>query len=364
MKSETLLKKFKKIVKNKKYFELEDVDKLNCNYNILFFLGKKNIGKTYQLLKLLKSLKPGEKIIYGRYSDSELKALKQEWNNTPSIPFKIKGNDLYDKEEKDEKGKELHRGKLVKFKNLQNTASMQFEGYKLIIFDEIIPYNASEMKESEVNTFFLFLSNVERNKDNLKIYLFGNNNGANPLMSKLKISLTDDLIYKEDIKLLFINSKSLYKGIEGQKITSNLLKYAQNMLDALLDNRPLSISDRQITDLDVIDAFEPMLVVVDNYEVFCIKKKIVTYAGYDVELYLLKYDAYFNSVTAINDYQTNLIVTFDEYTSNKYDNVIFIDNSTAIGIYNDMMNLIKAKRLYFENEGHIMRFINAMKKNI
>lgn len=89
----------------------------------------------------------------------------------------------------------------------------------------------------------------------------------NVLMSQLKISIADNLIWREEEKFLFINSQDIYKGIETQQTTLGLLKYSIAFQNALLNNKPLSISQRQISDLNIINEFNYWISIIHNYSI-------------------------------------------------------------------------------------------------
>ncbi|WP_075285103.1 hypothetical protein [Mycoplasmopsis bovis] len=372
-----LWEQFKKITKNKKYFEFADIDKLKLNWNILFFLGKKNIGKSYQLNLLIKSLKDNERFIYGRFSASEIETTRTTWNDDAEWPYYIDSKRIIRHKHEftytthtNKKGESITKqankivGTCVIFQTLQNTASAfnGFENFKFILFDEIIPLNPQEMKPNHIESFIRFISNVERNKTDLKIYMLGNNNGPNVLMSQLKISTADNLIWREEEKFLFINSQDIYKGIENQQTTLGLLKYSIAFQDAILNNKPLSISQRQITDLNIINEFNYWISIIHNYSAYHIKKINTNHQGYKITMYLLHRELYVNDETIkhLIKHKNIRLITFDELTANNFDYVKYIDNENAETIKQTIYTIVKAKRLFFENQNYVSELIKII----
>ncbi len=349
--SKRLEKKYREIIKDKTYFEIDDVNKLNVDWKILFVLGKKNIGKSYQLRKLLTELKEDERVVFGRYSKGELDVLKTSWNLDESFPFGVKGEKIIDKKT----GR--YRGQLVKFKNLQTSASMNYDGVKYIIFDEIIPLDPKLITKAQVEAFIKFLSNVERNKSDLKVLLFGNNNGINELMNAFNLGVADFLIWKKDIKMLYINTFELFKGIESQEITAGILKYIPAIEESLLSNKPLSMSQRLLPNAYALREFDPYLAIVLDNEVLEIRRKYFEKYGRSQLWFTIFANWFSPSVT--DEFRC---YTFDLTTTNRFDNVYYLDGEQREQIKKFLKEVLQSKRFLYINDAHVDKIIDILKK--
>jgi hypothetical protein len=108
---------------------------------VLFILGKKNIGKTRQIYKLFSdAVNAGEKVVYGRMSQTELTHNFNDFNADAPNPLLMKntmGSTLL--VSKDNESQIC--GKAVDFKYCQKAGGGEFADYSKIIFDEVISYD-------------------------------------------------------------------------------------------------------------------------------------------------------------------------------------------------------------------------------
>lgn len=97
--SETLerLKNYYNEIEGRQFFELAPLFKNFKNFNIFFILSKKDIGKSYQIIKLIKELKPGELVVYVRFLRDEIERTAAQWQVDPLIPFFIRNMVIYSK---------------------------------------------------------------------------------------------------------------------------------------------------------------------------------------------------------------------------------------------------------------------------
>lgn len=248
-KEEKLFKKFEEIVAQENtYFKVAHIDRLKLNYDLLIFLAKKNVGKTCEIYRMItETIKRGKKFIYMRLSKDELLKASDAFNNDSNSPvfmfmerqtFKFYSKDyirhiahLNDDEEiqitpawiKANQIPSVGRG--YEFMFCQSYTGGQYEDYELIFYDECLSYNPRTVtNDRHLTNWAAFLSSIARNKDNLKVYLFGNLLGTNnAILSFYGIRADDKLRYivrggdeANGCRILFINASEFYRGYEAQ----------------------------------------------------------------------------------------------------------------------------------------------------
>lgn len=203
-----IIKKFE----YKTYFEIDDLTTTFKDINFFIIKGKKNIGKTYSIIKKMEEIaKKGKKFVLMRITEGEAKTLSKEWNSDNNIPFKIKAKRIY------YDGKDV--GQIAWLKNLQNERSQQFNDYEVIFFDEFVPFSETVFGagvESQIllaRNFVRFAIDVQRSKKDIKIFCFGNNESALDIFAKFfRISLDHPIFINHEVGVLYWNLEHFYKG--------------------------------------------------------------------------------------------------------------------------------------------------------
>ncbi|AAG01278.1 P46 [Mycoplasma phage P1] len=211
------LKKLK-FMEKKQYFEISDIESLDPSMRFFIIKGKKNIGKTYALLERMKDLaQKGEKFLFLRISDSEVKFLANEWTNDVNNPFYVKANKIYVKQTKE------HIGLISHIKNLQKLRSLQYNDYSHIFFDEFVAFDEKSYGSSDSNAsltlvrnFIRLIMDVQRAKEDIKIFCFGNNDIAVDIFSKyFRLSINEPYQVDNEAKITFINLRHYYQGVRS-----------------------------------------------------------------------------------------------------------------------------------------------------
>lgn len=222
-------------LEHKKFFEIEDLNRFK-DINFFIIKGKKNIGKTFSMISKMKEIaENNKKFVLLRISEGEAKTISREWNADTNIPFKIKANRIY-YENKD-------CGQVAWVKNLQQQRSQQFNNYQAIFFDEFVAFSEKNYgggAESEfliVRNFIRFLIDVQRNKKDLKVFCFGNNDITVDIFTKyFRLPINKPLLKNKFAGILFWNLENFYQGADktlGHKLAIfdyNLENYLQKNL--------------------------------------------------------------------------------------------------------------------------------------
>lgn len=135
-----LRKTIAKNAKNDPYFRFRYLEELGYDWNILILLGKKNIGKTYELKQLInETVKRGEKVVYVRTKVKEaVTVLKQQFDEDDSI-VKVQGRSMSHFElvhkyrEDEETGKPLYCGIIAAVSAFNDYQGASYDNHTLII---------------------------------------------------------------------------------------------------------------------------------------------------------------------------------------------------------------------------------------
>lgn len=238
--------------------------------------------------------------------------------------------------------KTTHIGKAIAFKSISQYGSMQFNDYDLIVFDEFMPQNERDERLlypiDRINNFFVFLSNVERNKPDLKVYLFGNFlTSNNQLLQTLQFNYDANIKYDADTKILIINTFSLYQGIINQTITQGFLKFAPMIKNALENNVSLTSTERKINITDFYQMDRRFGIMFDLANIIYFRSKKIPIGN----------NKYFmmNAIHRAGYYDDEKIYTPSPQFANAFKNVLYHDD-----LYNDLIDyadLMIHKRLFY-----------------
>lgn len=347
--SETLerLKNYYNEIEGRQFFELAPLFKNFKNFNIFFILSKKDIGKSYQIIKLIKELKPGELVVYVRFLRDEIERTAAQWQADPLIPFFIRNMVIYSKNDKSQV-----LGYCFYINNLQASGSLEFANVSTVIVDEINPLNPQRFTTAKVHAFAAFLSNVERHKKGLRVLIFGNNHGQNALMDSLGVNARTEIKeieYKtpsgEIARLLFLNLKNRFKGIESQAVTGLFLSQRPEAFGNMLQNAGDGLTSK-LLDVEQLKHFKPLFrLIFELNQIYTLKIFKTEYMGIKYVFYALIKEAEFSTHGV---YYSDKLALVNVYPNINYNNLIYFKN-----VINTLM---RGKQLYYKNLGDLIEF--------
>lgn len=288
--------KFRTIVANEDYFRLSHVDALGLEYDILLFLSKKGIGKSYYMINQInKWTEDGKGIaVVFRLNDEDLPAFAQQIEDYGG-DFTMDGKGrLYSRSQfepdRDKPNKQVPRyiGRACGMMSGSKMKGGAYKGLRGIIMDEATDRRRGLKKEHFETFFKSILNSIERESKNCPFIVFGNTDGyesAHPLFATLGIDPDENLVYLRrkfpgavnETKILYINSRGLYnKGAEHSKLIGAIADVHQVL--AAFVNESIT-KTKKVCALDLTAVTEPlfailftdierqkMLVKVTNYE--------------------------------------------------------------------------------------------------
>lgn len=259
-----LYKKFEEIARSDpdKKFKFSHIEELGVNADIVVVYGKKGIGKTYQISRLIDKLAEEDKeaeVILVRNTVSEFQALEKQLTvSYCPVYMKGKGNNptlLHKEFIRD--GSPRYMGFCVALTgfSLESAKGAEYPNIRLIIWDECTNIGeGTSYDASDIHRFITFFDSIIRNKTNVKIYIFGNfhrntdGKVSDVLLDTLRIPYGCTLKLRESTskdgqsksRLLFINTGSLYSGIDANAKVS--IFGDETIQDDLFTNLPQSYS--------------------------------------------------------------------------------------------------------------------------
>lgn len=290
----SLFEAFKEIIKGKKYFRLEHIDKLEVPYNIAIVLTAKNSGKTTELYREInRIIKRKERFIYGRVYKLELQSAIHQFEADATSPVVLLHSNgrfyFYTKEDvqrwrdmrmADDESPDLMEycrnprvtdmekagfkpvGLGYTFTNSNMLGGMNYEKYSTIIFDEILSYSPiNRINDAVLHSWEASVSTIARNKPDIKIILCGNllNVPEHPILDFYGVDVSDNLRVvrrgeKGECTILFVNAGGLYGG--SFKNQAAATKHGDIERQAFLsDNKVIKTSTR-VLDPVLFDSFE------------------------------------------------------------------------------------------------------------
>lgn len=259
---------------NKKFFEIEDfIDELNKISETKIWLkiwdGKKGIGKSYQIRKKCWEIENSKdrKIMLGRMTLGELRKLKIQINTDKKglWPFKVDKDELYSKETGEHKGTLFY----VIGKGLQDFTSQEFPDYDTIIIDEYQPIKKPDEDWSPyVAMFFRFCIDVQRDKPNLSVDLYGNNNSDfNVFKMYFKTDYTSKIMLDKTAGIVVVNLRDWYVGVVPDTKIYSILKYDDEFKEFIDNNDSGEIND-DIMPLQLFNKFKADYQIIYRREVY------------------------------------------------------------------------------------------------
>lgn len=266
---------------NDNRFRMKYINDLNIPWNILIFLGKKNIGKTHAIHKMMKEcIEEGREIVLVRSTLKEAEtALAPLFNNNPDSPVRIRcRNGHYQIIKKptsqEEEKKPVIVGFCVSITTLTSYQGASYDKIKYIVWDECISDGTNvKINEDQIRAFERFISSIVRDKNDVKVIIFGNllkkveGMQGDPLLNYYGIDINCRCKYIPSISehtadIIFLNSGAMFKGIESQKVLGGV----NELIDpGLLTN---TIKEQGIKSLSNIDFYkaEPRFALLFTYD--------------------------------------------------------------------------------------------------
>ena len=155
------------------YYDYDKISSYNATFNMI--ITNRGFGKTYGAKKraINKFLKKGEQFIYVRRYKSELKKVKDKFfekvkKEFEGHEFEIKGFTAYiDKKV---------AGYLIPLSTSLSEKSNEYPNVTTILFDEfLIDKSYIRYLDNEVETLLDLVYTVQRERENVRVYLLGNN---------------------------------------------------------------------------------------------------------------------------------------------------------------------------------------------
>lgn len=259
-----------KSAKNK-YFSLENFYKNQPNEKILrnlainIFNFPKNVGKTYELIQqtnkstqnIINSYKNNtydscnDRFVLLFLNETILKARINEINNDNQYKYYVRGNKIFSKGylSENEKGENvwLNRNILVGYAlplmTIGNFSSFQFNGFKTCWWDEYrskIALSKDELNRC-FNNFLTFIDNFQRSKENVKFYLFGNNEpGPDVIAEGFEIDKQQDTFVWIDESIGYFNVGNAYLGLpENTRLAKKFARFNKSFNDFINENKAM-----------------------------------------------------------------------------------------------------------------------------
>ena len=270
-----IYEKFKQLaeagkVKNNDRFRMQYIWDLKLDWNILILLGKKNIGKTYQIHQLIKqTIAEGKQVVIVRSTVKALQtALEPFFDEQESIvsvragrnntyDLILKGSDWEDRDDGTKRRvRPIKVGFCCSISSLTAYQGASYEKVKLILWDECIDDGSTmnnRTTSASLRAFERFTSSIVRDKLDVKVILFGNllekesGLAGDPVLDHFGINVKCGCKYIEgnnesEATVLYINTKSMFKGIDVQGVIGGVQSLtSQNLLNNSLTPKGLKI---------------------------------------------------------------------------------------------------------------------------
>lgn len=253
-------------------------------------MGKKNIGKTYQMFQLIRqAIAEGRWVVVVRSTVKECITALQPFFEEEASPVRVKqrANNTYDLIIKDSDwtyGEDGHKkrteptkvGFCCSISSLTSYQGASYEKVKYIIWDECIDDGSlmsGRVTQASLNVFERFNSSVVRDKLDVRTILFGNllekasGMAGDPVLEHFGIDVKCGCKYipataQHAATVLYINTKDMFKGIDQQGVIGGINSLITSSL-LTNDLKPKGI--KNITYAQYLEA-KPYRVLVFTYE--------------------------------------------------------------------------------------------------
>lgn len=349
--------------RNNNRFRMEYINKLNLNWNILIVLGKKNIGKTYQIHRLIEECIAEDRwVVLLRSTAKECKTAWQPLLEEDISKVKLRqgSNNTYDIIIKptcpEDCTKRLKKvGFCCSISTLTSYQGSSYPKVKYIIWDECISDGGvAKIRDSDIVGFERFISSIVRDKKDVKTIVFGN------LLEKISGMVGDPLLQhyginpecgckwiegkkSHEASVLFINTKEMFTGIDKQGVIGGVDTLASN---SLLDNTLTPRGIKTVSMRDFLDS-RGKYSLLFTYDTKIVAIHVNETVFTDIPKYL---------VISIESFNQRRVFTSAVYTNeaplfNNYSHFVkYVDNVTWSDLIEELNDFCKAGRVIYAND--------------
>ena len=338
---------------DKKWFELSDLEQneyINKFISVYIVNSKKGIGKSYQLRKKMEQAEQEHHLFcFVRRTIEEIKSQKDDWETMDDWNYYIKGKGIYNKNTHNKVGL------ITTISTLYSQTGREFSNYKYVFFDEFKDKRGlGRYIDGEFNKFCKFLMDFQRNKEDIKVYMFCNNEtNHDPYTTGLRIDPTTDYFIDLELGVFYINCLNLYKGAINKDTTIGyrLAKYDNQLLNELNNNSAVYSDEENIISYKLGNEIGKL-----KYQFYLNKKLYSYYQADKVEKMIIRVDSKF---------RTNFIYSLTTTDHINFNNTIQPTNLN--GMCSSWRSLLNSKLLCFvdyQTKLEIEEFISKVLGNI
>ena len=341
------------IFTDKKWFELNDLmllEPINEFINVYIINSKKGIGKTYQMrLKFEQAESNGKYFVFVRRLKEDIKALRIEWEHWNNWPYFIRGSGIYRKDS------QKYVGLILTVNTLYSWTGLEFDNYYSVFFDEFKDKRGiGRYLDKEFNKLCKFLLDVQRNKSELTLYMFSNDETKHdPYTIGLNIDPETDYYIDLNLGVFYVNLKDSFIGAINEDTSGFRLGQLDPDLMEELNNNDTVYQDEG----NLIAPAKSKVEQVRYY--FALNKKLYVYG--------LAFDTPHGDIAVIKSIQPRdrdgSVITYAMSTLD-YTN---IDKTTRptnlVNMVKPWYNLLAHKRLWFnqyETKKEIERYLEQV----
>lgn len=350
-------------IENNNRFRLKYVFDLNLDWKILILLGKKNIGKTYEFVKLINRLcaeGDGEVVLLRMQAKEIVTGLYPllNYDSKSNIRIQQKSNSYYElvhKTRKDARDKPKRCGFAASINSLTSYQGASYDNVKYVIWDECISDDGNlKITQNDLNTFERFLSSVVRDKTDVKVLIFGNllkkvsNVAGDAVLNHFGIPIEANCKYiqaSSGAKVLFLNTRNMFTGIESQKILAGVDQATQQ---SLLDNTINPRGIKTVGKYEFLDA-------IPNFALLFVYNKIkyIIHIAIpknpdpnDKEYWIMNLEIFTDN--SLYDYE---VYTDDPTIYNNYSNhVLYTKESRFLRKWKSIIKMIKGSQMLYSDD--------------
>lgn len=373
---------------NNDRFRISYINDLPIDWNILICLGKKNIGKSWNIHRLIdECIAEDREIVMVRVSAKEFETALTPFfdEETSRVRVQKRYAGLYDlvlKPRNQEEFNKRSRLKKVGFcANISGLTAYQGSSYakvKYIIWDECISDGSTQkLTYNQIKGFERFISSIVRDKKDVKIFIFGNllskveKHSGDPLLNFYGIDPSCGCKYipaqkNYEANILFINCKDMFKGIENQGVLGGVDD--ENTTNLITNT--LSEDSIKVTNELVFYSSKVLHTLVFTYNLIDIAIHIRETREYkDLPKYLVVLIKPF-VLCDVYGGENNIprVFTNEEALSNTYSQcVCYVEKSDWVDLIEELLSYLQANRVIYANtssEANLLKYAKHLKTTI
>lgn len=370
------INEYNKVIENDKYFDLKKVNALNIPYDILIITSQRNVGKSYQIYKLIEELKEGEYFVLIRTLKEELKALANHFATDNNSNIDIIGDKIYLKEYDGDKkllpiSKRRLVGRTASMRNSSNYKSAFGDGFKFLVYDEFIDDNNRKICDVALMDFLSLMVSIKRKTPEFKAYLFSNLFGDRTiLLNQMGIDKTKEIEYKTSSitykskkitnNILYLNLKNKFDGINNDPSLALALQLNKQIAEAWKSNSTIKSSKRVIAGAQK-ELFNTIYSFTNGKYIWHLKTYETQIKGKNLTIaktvYLLEDTIFYNTSLKTPIY------TVSENVYNLYETQ-FLTKKRFNRLFRFLMALAKKQSLFLSSSNTLEEFMLSFKDSI